>query len=64
LHFLQLIEADETKSAAPVFPFLAFLSADGSQHVLEFFRLRRLCRYPGAAGEFCISEIKRLKGSV
>jgi hypothetical protein len=25
------------------------------------FRLCRLCRYPGAAGELCISEIKRLK---
>ena len=27
------------------------LSAGGSQRVLEFFRLCRLCRYPGAAGE-------------
>ena len=27
------------------------LSAGGSQRVLEFFSLRRLCRYPGAAGE-------------
>lgn len=29
----------------------AVLSAGVRQRVLEFFRLCRLCRYPGAAGE-------------
>ena len=44
-----------------VFICRAFLYAGVSQHVPEFFRLCRLCRYPGAAGELCIFEIKRLK---
>jgi hypothetical protein len=38
-----------------------FFNVGVRQHVTEFFRLRRLCRYPGAAGELCIFEIKRLK---
>ena len=45
----------------PGFFFSGVLSAGGSQLVLEFFRLFRLCRYPGAACELCISEIERLK---
>jgi hypothetical protein len=31
--------------------FSGVLSAGGSQRALEFFRLYRLSRYPGAAGE-------------
>jgi hypothetical protein len=42
--------ADGRKSGVDFF-FSGVLSAGGSQRVLEFFRLRRLCRYPGAAGE-------------
>ena len=33
------------------FFFSGVLSAGGSQRVPEFFRLCRLCRYPGAAGQ-------------
>ncbi|SRR6266404_3604546 len=42
---------DRRRSLTPAFSFLAFLCAGVSQHVAEFFRLCRLCRYPGAAGE-------------
>jgi hypothetical protein len=45
----------ESSSAARFVPrrlflFRAFLYAGVRQHVPEFFRLCRLCRYPGAAG--------------
>jgi hypothetical protein len=43
------------------FSFSGVLYVGVRQHVPEFFRLRRLCRYPGATCELCISEIKRLK---
>ena len=42
-----------------VFICRAFLYAGVSQHVLEFLRLCRLCRYPGAPGELGIFEIQR-----
>jgi hypothetical protein len=35
----------------PAFPFSGVSSAGGSQRVLEFLRLCRLYRYPGAAVE-------------
>src|SRR5580700_7468294 len=60
----QLAEARKEGVTGPfgwVFICRAFLYAGVSQRVPELFRLCRLCRYPGAAGELCISEIKRLK---
>ena len=46
--------------ASPVF-LSGVLSVGGSQRVLEFFRLHRLSRHPGAVSNLCVFEIKRLK---
>jgi hypothetical protein len=42
---------DRRRSKGSSHAGIAFLYAGVSQHVPEFFRLCRLCRDPGAAGE-------------